>query len=59
MTNIMTRIKDSYAVYCSLSKEDKRTFWKEWIINNSLYIFLILAAIGIYIYNNKFFGPAS
>lgn len=59
MTNIMTRIKDSYAGYCALSKEDKRTFWKEWIINNSLYIFLILAAIGIYIYNNKFFGPAS
>lgn len=46
--------KQKYADYQALNAADKGRFWKEWLINNSLYIFLILAAIGIAIYNPNF-----
>ncbi|MCQ5129743.1 beta-methylgalactoside transporter [Butyricicoccus faecihominis] len=52
-------IKGKYEDFKALSAADKRNFWKEWFISNSLYIFLIVAAIGIGIYNNRFFGIPS
>ncbi|MDO4269520.1 MAG: beta-methylgalactoside transporter [Eubacteriales bacterium] len=51
--------KQKYGDYKALSAADKGTFWKEWLISNSLYIFLIVAAIGIFIYNHRFFGIPS
>lgn len=55
MGKAIDNVKQKYAEYKLLSAKDKRTFWKEWFISNSLYIFLIVAAIGIGIYNHRFF----
>ena len=52
-------IKQKYADFKAMSATDKRNFWKEWLISNSLYLFLIIAIIGIGIYNTRFFSPAS
>ncbi len=51
--------KQRYAEFSALSAKEKHTFWKEWFINNSLYIFLVIAAIGIGIYNPNFFSMPS
>lgn len=59
MGKAIDNLKQKYAEYKLLSAKDKRTFWKEWFISNSLYIFLIVAAIGIGIYNDKFFSIPS
>lgn len=42
-----------------MSKDEKRTWWKEFFINNSLYILLILAIIGIAIYQPRFLSLTS
>ena len=38
----------------AMEKEDKRRWWGEFFIDNSLYIFLIAAIIGIAVYNPNF-----
>ena len=43
----------------NMSKDEKRTWWKEFFINNSLYILLILAIIGIAIYQPRFLSLTS
>lgn len=55
----ISNIKQKYADYSALSGRDKGNFWKEWLINNSLYLFLIIAIIGIGIYKPSFFGASS
>ena len=42
-----------------MSKAEKRTWWKEFFINNSLYILLIIAIIGIAIYQPRFLSLTS
>ena len=42
-----------------MSKDEKRSWWKEFFINNSLYILLILAIIGIAIYQPRFLSLTS
>ena len=43
----------------NMSKDEKRSWWKEFFINNSLYILLILAIIGIAIYQPRFLSLTS
>ena len=42
-----------------MSKEERRGWWKEFFINNSLYILLIIAIIGIAIYQPRFLSITS
>ena len=42
-----------------MEKEDKRRWWGEFFIDNSLYIFLIAAIIGIAVYNPNFVSMKS
>ena len=51
----MTSIKK----YRGMSKDEKLMFWKEFFINNSLYIFLIAAVIAIQIINPSFLSARS
>ena len=51
----MTAIKN----YRGLSKSEKRSFWKEFFINNSLYIFLIAAVIAIQCVSPNFLSARS
>lgn len=59
MGKFFENMKGNLGNYQKMSASEKHLFWKEWLINNSLYIFLFLAAIAIFIYNNKFFSQAS
>ncbi len=52
-------LKQRYADFQALNAKEKHNFWKEFFINNSLYIFLVIAAIGIGIYNPNFFSIPS
>ena len=52
-------IKRKYADYKAMSASEKRNYWKEWLISYSLYIFLIIAIIGIAIYKPSFIAPRS
>ena len=45
--------------YRSLSSKDKIIFWKEFLINNSLYIFLLAAIIAIPCISPNFLSPRS
>ncbi len=51
----MTAIKN----YKNMNDHDKRMFWKEFFINNSLYIFLIAAVIAIGIVSPTFLSARS
>lgn len=55
----MVNIKQRKAEFDQLSASEKRNFWKEWLINNSLYIFLIIAIIFIAVKNPRFLGAPS
>lgn len=35
--NVIANVKQKYASYQSLDAKDKKTFWKEALINNALY----------------------
>ena len=52
-------MKRKYADYKAMSASEKRNYWKEWLISYSLYIFLIIAIIGIAIYKPSFIAPRS
>ena len=52
-------MKQSFANYKELDARDKRTFWKEFLLNNALYILLIIAIIYTYIQNHNFLGAPS
>lgn len=57
--NFVSGIQQKAAVYKTLDAKDKRTFWKEALINNALYIMLIIAIIYTYSKNNKFLSGNS
>ncbi|MBQ5743170.1 MAG: beta-methylgalactoside transporter [Clostridia bacterium] len=55
----MKRIKQSLGNWQGLSKEDRRQRGKEFLIDNSLYFFLIAAVVGIVIYDPRFLSVPS
>ena len=55
----MKSIKQSLGNWQGLSKEDRRQRRKEFLIDNSLYFFLIGAVIGIVIYDPRFLSVPS
>lgn len=56
---VITNIKQSYLNYQLLDSKDRRTFWKEGLINNALYILLFIAIIYTYSQNDKFLSASS
>ena len=52
-------LKDHLTDIKNMSKDEKRAWWKEFFINNSLYILLILAIIGIAVYQPRFLSLTS
>ena len=52
-------ISNKIAAYKALDSRDKRIWWKEFFINNSLYIFLIAAIIVIQIISPQFLSVPS
>ena len=52
-------IKGRYANYKALDGQDKKTFWKEALINNALYILLFIAIIYTYTQNHRFLSTSS
>ncbi len=57
--NVVTNLKNKYLSYKALEGRDKKTFWKEFFINNALYILLVIAIIYTYTQNHKFLGTSS
>lgn len=52
-------IKNRYAAYQELESRDKVTFWKEALMNNAMYILLVLVVIYTTIQNPRFLGVSS
>lgn len=46
--------KDRYAAYKVLSSKEKGTFWREALINNAMYILLVIAVIYTFSQNHRF-----
>lgn len=59
MTKIFGKLTQRYHDFKSLSPQDKKTFMKEFLINNSLYIFMIIAIIYIQIKSPMFLSKDS
>lgn len=57
--NPISNFKNRYSNYKTLDGKDKRTFWKETIINNAMYILIIIAIIYTYFQNQKFLSVNS
>lgn len=55
----IANIQARYANFKSLDKKDKNTFYKETLINNSLYILLFIAVIYTFVQNHRFLSVAS
>ena len=43
--NKINGVKQNFADYKKLDSKDKKTYWKEFLLNNALYILLIVAII--------------
>lgn len=56
---VIANIKGRYAGYKELDGKDKVVFWKEALINNALYILLIIAIIYTYTQNHRFLSTSS
>ncbi|MBP8855372.1 MAG: beta-methylgalactoside transporter [Oscillospiraceae bacterium] len=56
---LLNSVKQNITDFKAMEKEDKRRWWGEFFINNSLYIFLILAIIFIAISNPLFLSTKS
>lgn len=50
--NKINGVKQNFADYKKLDSKDKKTYWKEFLLNNALYILLIVAIIYTYIQNS-------
>ena len=55
----LSGIQNRLVHYKGLDSKDKKNFWKEALINNSLYILLIIAIIYTCIKNNMFLSASS
>jgi methyl-galactoside transport system permease protein len=56
---IVNNIKERHAAYQALDAKDKKTFWKETLLNNALYILLFIAVIYTYTQNHRFLSVGS
>ena len=56
--NKINGVKQNFADYKKLDSKDKKTYWKEFLLNNALYILLIVAIIYTYIQNSNFLSAA-
>jgi len=52
-------IKSRYAEYKALDSADKAKAWKEGLINNAIYLLIIIAVIYTYTQNSRFLSVAS
>lgn len=52
-------VKQNFSDYKELNPKDKITFWKEALLNNALYILLIIAIIYTYFKNTNFLSAPS
>lgn len=52
-------LKRRYADFQALDARDKKTFWKEFALNNALYVLIIIAIIYTAIQNPNFVTPSS
>ncbi len=52
-------IQNRVSHYKGLDAKDKKTYWKEALINNSLYILLFIAIIYTFVKNNMFLSASS
>lgn len=57
--NLFANTKQRLADYKKLEGKDKTTFWKETLINNALYILLVIAVIYTYTQNQRFLSVPS
>ncbi|MCD8021585.1 MAG: beta-methylgalactoside transporter [Lachnospiraceae bacterium] len=56
---VVSKVQNTVADYKQLDAKDKRNFWKEGLINNALYILLIIAVIYTYTQNHRFLTTSS
>ena len=56
---VVDNIKNRYAAYQELDSKDKKTFWKETLLNNALYILLVIAIIYTFTQNHQFLSMGS
>ncbi len=56
---VIANMKESYAGYKAMDSKDKKTFWKETLLNNALYILLVIAVIYTYTQNHRFLSVNS
>lgn len=55
----IANMKENIANYKAMDSKDKKTFWKETLLNNALYILLIIAVIYTYTQNHRFLSVNS
>ena len=55
----IANMKQNIANYKAMDSKDKTTFWKETLLNNALYILLIIAVIYTYTQNHRFLSVSS
>lgn len=56
---VVDNMKNRYAAYQELDSKDKKTFWKETLLNNALYILLVIAIIYTFTQNRQFLAMGS
>lgn len=59
MAKLFSGMTQQYNDFKAMNKQDKATYMKEFLINNSLYIFMVIAIIGIQIVNPTFLSKDS
>lgn len=59
MAKIFSGVTRQYNDFKQLNSQDKKTFLKELLINNSLYIFMVIVIIAIQIISPKFLSSSS
>ena len=55
----IANMKNTIANYKAMDSKDKSTFWKETLLNNALYILLVIAVIYTYTQNHRFLSVSS
>lgn len=55
----IANMKNRVAEYKAMDSKDKKTFWKETLLNNALYILLVIAVIYTYTQNHRFLSVNS
>lgn len=59
MAKIFSGVTRQYNDFKQLNSQDKKTYLKELLINNSLYIFMVIAIIAIQVISPKFLSSSS